>query len=236
MTNYGLMPADYEKILAFTSDIMGVKENIRPLIQQKLAEHFGYERTVMWYADHEGNLFNPSPHQFSEQVLNAYTSKYCQYDFLHPKKNLSLFKQHKALRLVDLIDEQHMQHSVFYCQFLKKFHLHDEMVITFTYNETLIGVLGMARTDDEHKYSQRDQKILQLLSDIIGPALSHDVKPTHNPLSKRELELVTLLKHGWTNQKIADELYISVNTVKKHLQSIYRKCNVHNKTQLVQKF
>ncbi|GAB2487984.1 MAG: response regulator transcription factor [Cytophagales bacterium] len=52
-----------------------------------------------------------------------------------------------------------------------------------------------------------------------------------NALSERELELVELLKTGKTNKEIAEELFISVNTVKTHLQHLFEKLDVKNRTQ-----
>jgi DNA-binding CsgD family transcriptional regulator len=52
-------------------------------------------------------------------------------------------------------------------------------------------------------------------------------------LSPREQEILALLSAGHTNQGIADTLIISRRTVENHLQSIYRKLGVHNRTAAV---
>ncbi len=54
-------------------------------------------------------------------------------------------------------------------------------------------------------------------------------------LSKREIEVLEQLKCGLDYQKIAEQLFISPATVRKHIENIYRKLEVHNKIQAVQK-
>ncbi len=52
-------------------------------------------------------------------------------------------------------------------------------------------------------------------------------------LSERELEVLRLIADGHSNQGISTELFISLNTVKSHITSIYSKLGVHKRTQAV---
>ncbi len=54
-----------------------------------------------------------------------------------------------------------------------------------------------------------------------------------NNLSEREEEVSRLLIKGETNSEIGEKLFISVNTVKSHIKSIYRKLEVSNRIQLI---
>jgi len=54
-------------------------------------------------------------------------------------------------------------------------------------------------------------------------------------LSKRELEILGLLAQGHSNQEIATELFVSLSTVKTHLQNIFGKLDVQRRTQAVEK-
>ena len=54
-----------------------------------------------------------------------------------------------------------------------------------------------------------------------------------NNLSEREEEVSRLLIKGETNSDIGQKLFISVNTVKSHIKSIYKKLNVSNRIQLI---
>src|SRR5262249_47861707 len=50
------------------------------------------------------------------------------------------------------------------------------------------------------------------------------------PLSERELEILTLIAVGLTNREIADKLFLSVATVKWYLTHIYSKLDVQSRT------
>jgi DNA-binding NarL/FixJ family response regulator len=49
-------------------------------------------------------------------------------------------------------------------------------------------------------------------------------------LTRREIELFELIAKGYTNQQIADQLLITVNTVKRHAKAIFRKMGIHNRS------
>ena len=51
--------------------------------------------------------------------------------------------------------------------------------------------------------------------------------------SERELEVLRLIVAGLTNREIAEELVVSLGTIKTHINHIYQKLAVHNRTQAV---
>jgi DNA-binding CsgD family transcriptional regulator len=54
-------------------------------------------------------------------------------------------------------------------------------------------------------------------------------------LSKRELEILSLLAQGHSNQEIAAKLFVSLSTVKTHIQNLFEKLDVKRRTQAVEK-
>lgn len=59
-----------------------------------------------------------------------------------------------------------------------------------------------------------------------------ELSSKHN-LSDREADVLHLIFIGYTNQRIGEELFISVNTVKYHIRNIYEKLNIKNKNEAI---
>jgi LuxR family maltose regulon positive regulatory protein len=60
-------------------------------------------------------------------------------------------------------------------------------------------------------------------------------QPLVDPLSERELEILTHIAAGSKNKEIAAELFVSVNTIHYHTKNIYSKLGVNNRTKAIAK-
>ena len=49
----------------------------------------------------------------------------------------------------------------------------------------------------------------------------------------RELEVLKLIADGYSNRQIAGQLFIAVNTVKKHITHIFGKLGVNSRTKAI---
>lgn len=52
-------------------------------------------------------------------------------------------------------------------------------------------------------------------------------------LSRREIEVARLAEKGYTNSQIAEELFISVETVKRHMATIFEKLGIESRKELI---
>lgn len=59
----------------------------------------------------------------------------------------------------------------------------------------------------------------------------HRKPELYDNLSKREMEVLKILAQGLSNQDIADQLFISLKTVKTHVSNIFNKLEVNDRTQ-----
>ena len=117
--------------------------------------------------------------------------------------------------------------------------------------ETLLpGYAGLARAYHALAQPQQAQEAQKAYAELAGAELA-STEPTSpqaqavlppaevytlvEPLSERELEVLSLIAEGLTNQEIALRLHLSLGTVKVHAHNIYGKLDVNGRTQAVAK-
>jgi LuxR family maltose regulon positive regulatory protein len=76
-------------------------------------------------------------------------------------------------------------------------------------------------------------KLLGTFPDRQAKPLASLQQPLIEPLSQRELEILQLVAAGMSNREVADQLVLATGTVKKHLNNIFGKLDVQNRTQCV---
>ncbi|NJL92829.1 MAG: response regulator transcription factor [Anaerolineae bacterium] len=62
-------------------------------------------------------------------------------------------------------------------------------------------------------------------------AFADDLEEVYAPLSPRQLEVLTCVVHGLSNQEVARSLHISEQTVKNHMSAILKRLKVQDRTQ-----
>lgn len=76
-----------------------------------------------------------------------------------------------------------------------------------------------------------DEAIAQTRKAVASHAAP--AQPLIEPLSERELEVLRLICAGKSNQEIADELFIALDTVKRHANNLYGKLGVSRRAQAI---
>jgi len=82
-------------------------------------------------------------------------------------------------------------------------------------------------TVQKHSFAVHNQ-------DTQKPAtLSPEAPTSTHPLTRRELEIIALIRKGHKNREIAGELGIAESTVHKHVQNIFEKLHARNRTEAI---
>jgi LuxR family maltose regulon positive regulatory protein len=108
----------------------------------------------------------------------------------------------------------------------------------FDQGPALNQLLAEAAQHDIHRdFIERILAVIQTTATSL-PRIGDRVTHVYNlesgeQLSERELEIVRLMAGGATNQEIAEQLVITVGTVKSHVNHILRKLDSHNRTEAV---
>ncbi len=102
----------------------------------------------------------------------------------------------------------------------------------------------LAKQKPDLKYAERILAAFSNEETGMGPDGSDD-RSVHRsflsnqalvePLTNREIEILLILPKGLSNQEIAERLFISPETVKRHLYNIYQKFDVKNRQQAIVK-
>lgn len=66
------------------------------------------------------------------------------------------------------------------------------------------------------------------------PFLVDEARIKASKISKREYDVLCLMAQGLSNQEIADQLFISLNTVKTHASKLFNKLDAKRRTQAIQ--
>ncbi|MED1953481.1 LuxR C-terminal-related transcriptional regulator [Brevibacillus centrosporus] len=357
--NKGEFHLGSSKILEFIDSILVPAERFPQQVLLSLSQIFGYHRSIFWIADNQGNLFLPITLNVEDRLVQDYVSYYFQHDLLHPQNAIPQNPSRTALRINDVMPDQEYERTIYYNQFMRTYGNYDEMGIYLKKEGMLVGTIGLARCEQEQRFTENDVRLVETLSRTIAHTLAihthadelhrermllaahshlpsigiiiveppshiryvnpaakdicaewffgktysnpvqafikHHVennarvssssfsapaatvlspsqqeftmyvqpsvstpfsdhrtlpyavylipKGTHaireqDPLphlTRMEGRIYELVQQGYTNQLIANELHISLNTVKRHLQNTYRKLGVSNRTELCYK-
>lgn len=213
-------------------------ESYRYDVLNILNEKLGFKSSLFWLVDEHKNLVNPILFNIEESKLQEYFQYFHKYDPLHPKN----IKHTQVIQKIsDNTSEKEYLNSDYHNLFMRKNNLRDEMAIYIQVDNIYVGVIGLLRENNELKFNHHDYTKLNFLVKMIENGFifnlqtSSLIKIPSTPLTNREEEIVIEIAKGKKNHEIAKQLFISENTVKKHLQNLFQKFEVRNRMELLYK-
>lgn len=154
-----------------------------------------------------------------------------------------------VFRVTDFMDDSDRIETEVYKNCFKPYGLHYSLDLTISTKGQLLGDLSLYRAEDEKDFSDEEIWYLRLLSDHLNSRFYVNkygylkiqklgIGKIGNligryGLTKREAEILQYVLEGKTNEQISEDLYISGNTLKKHLHNLYTKTGAVSRVQLL---
>lgn len=148
-----------------------------------------------------------------------------------------------AMRDSDVMTDQERLESRLYKEIYEPQGVFYVLRITLIWHEEMIGQFTFFREREAGDFSDRDVQVgalfaphltlkLSQLKNSAGTVSAGVRLKDEFGLTSREVEVVSLVVDGLSDEEIAEKLFISDSTVKKHLYNAYAKIGVSNRLQL----
>lgn len=190
---------------------------------------------------------HPASSGMDDRALNDYYNRYAAMDY-----TTWSFDLHKVgvYRDLDLVDVERRDATPIYRKWMEPQGVYFGCTATLAHNDSPLGSITLFRERTAGDFTDTELAILLEIARHASLALANlyprGIKLTqtedtnhlnafiteHN-IQPREAEVMRLMLGGKTNKQMANELFISESTVKKHVSAIYRKLGVSNRLGLM---
>ena len=142
----------------------------------------------------------------------------------------------KQLQEKGLLEQDITKNSDFYLALLAELKESEMPAKNYQFLEKRLAFLTQDLIEAKYTWSKIINFVLVfLVMGLAGYAVLRRKEPAIDCLSRQERHIQKLIVQGKTNKEIANELFISISTVKTHITHIYRKLKVASRQELFRK-
>lgn len=139
-----------------------------------------------------------------------------------------------AVKLSDFLSRSAIRRNPWYWEVMRPCGIEHELKVWLPAPVGVVRGFFLVRAKLHRDFDERDRGVLELLR----PHLAHirerwGARRKPSILTRREAEVLELVALGLTNGEIAIRLFISQGTVRRHLQNVFEKLEVHTRTAAV---
>lgn len=232
---------DYERILRLLEDCSGARSpgSFREVALDGLARHFGYRNTTFFVGDTLPLVFSDSTPvttgRATRLVPAAYLDRFHRLDpfAIRARGHSGLTPDPLSL---DAIANQHRpDHREYLDRFLFRNGIHAKVLIPLRHSAGAAGIGLLA--EDANAFTALDLARATTLAPHLSNLYTLQIRPAEPPavaadLTPRQAEVAAMAANGATNAQIAAALFITVDTVKKHLSAVYATAGCTSRAQL----
>lgn len=177
-------------------------------------------------------------------IYSETENKYLSIEDQDYSRWIMMSGQSLLIRESDLIPEKDRIQTELYKKCYEPFNLHYSLQLTLVYNDLFLGVVTLYRKKEDGDFTDDEMFVMKAFTDHLSLRFHQYYANSSNSssstysisnlaleynLTNREVEVLQLIFQDMNNEDIADKLFISGSTLKKHIQNLYRKLNVSTK-------
>ncbi|HVW47387.1 MAG TPA: helix-turn-helix transcriptional regulator [Solirubrobacterales bacterium] len=224
--------------LAECSDPRRLKDQLAGLVDLVGAEAMVLSSSQGWMGEASFELADPQI--YSRELLRAVGREWRE----HPLITSDLVEpRERVLRLSDVEPEKRWQGGALFSDFYRPLGMGRELSAQIAWRPGASCCIAFHRGGSD--FGEREATLLELLAPHLraararavaaSPCADRALDPAELAarlgVTSREAEVLALLAAGRANKQIATDLGISPHTVVRHLEHIYAKLDVHNRTE-----
>ncbi|MBB6519878.1 helix-turn-helix transcriptional regulator [Pseudoteredinibacter isoporae] len=202
------------------------------LLRLLKADHFA---SYIWQVE-EDEFHSPCQLNLDDRNLARYQDYYQFHDPITHK--MRRFQQ--AVSVNQVIHQADLIKTEFYQDFLSRDGMHYGVnLYVFDESGRNLADFRLWRNKQRRNFEDSDLEMLN----IIAPHFRNSMRRLNKKngqqlikkydLTQREFEVLRLLNQAYGDQKIAQELYISLSTCRTHIRRIYQKLDIHQRAKLL---
>lgn len=204
------------------------------------------EKLTFFLSNNEHYMYAPIQIGLSDSKMKWYSNEVWALDY---KKWIFKTGQNKAYRMTDLFEPGVRESHPYYQNVYIPDGIHYEAILSLSYNNQFVGVVSLYRSINAENFSDKEIYILNTIKNHLAYRLYREIN-NQNEVSKqsksnkleyfvsqfnltaRESDILGCLLQGKSNPEICEELFITISTLKKHTNNIYKKLNISNRAGL----
>lgn len=182
---------------------------------------------------------------FSENYLCNYWGNLEKHDFTNW---IYASGQNEVFLLSELLSAQEQKENIYFRNYFLPNNIEYAAILSLSWEGTHVGTVSLFRSRSAGNFTVRDKQALSLFKNHLALRLHRSIageaqttgysqKNIQNiiqlyQLTTRESEILTLLLNGDELPAICQSLFISNNTLRKHISNIYKKIGINKRSDL----
>lgn len=176
---------------------------------------------------------------FSDKELKDYERYYCNIDDVVAKM---MPNKEVVIKSTEAFDIDKRKETEYFIDYVTPANTKISLDTNFRWNlenrEFCIGSLDLFRNENDVDFSEREMEICRIFQPHIELKASNyaflfDNIADRYALTNAEQDIANMILKGYSNEQIAEEKYITISTVKKHVSKILEKSDTKSRIEFI---